>query len=325
MSTPPQTDPPVTAILLDGEGGSRPLTAAEAAVPQTGIRWMRLDYTTEEGRDWLRRRSNLPPATISALLAEDPRPRSLVEGDGMLLVLRGVNTTSPDEPEDMVAVRLWIEPGLIVTVRRRALASTREIRNALEAGRGPRTEGEFLVDLMQRLLDKLGLVVTDLDAAGDELEEKVITAESRELRSQLGALRRQAIALRRYVAPQRDTVVRLHTERVPWLSDIDRGHLRESADRIQRYIEDLDSARDRAAVTQEELSNRLAESTNRTMYTLSVVAAIFLPLGLLTGLLGINVGGMPGVESPYAFWVVSGILVALAIVLGVWFRRQKLL
>jgi zinc transporter len=325
MSTPPQTDPPVTAILLDGEGGSRPLTAAEAAVPQTGIRWMRLDYTTEEGRDWLRRRSNLPPATISALLAEDPRPRSLVEGDGMLLVLRGVNTTSPDEPEDMVAVRLWIEPGLIVTVRRRALASTREIRNALEAGRGPRTEGEFLVDLMQRLLDKLGLVVTDLDAAGYELEEKVITAESRELRSQLGALRRQAIALRRYVAPQRDTVVRLHTERVPWLSDIDRGHLRESADRIQRYIEDLDSARDRAAVTQEELSNRLAESTNRTMYTLSVVAAIFLPLGLLTGLLGINVGGMPGVESPYAFWVVSGILVALAIVLGVWFRRQKLL
>ena len=62
---------------------------------------------------------------------------------------------------------------------------------------------------------------------------------------------------------------------------------------------------------------------NRTMYALSVIAGIFLPLGLLTGLLGINVGGMPGVENGWAFWITCALLVVLAAA-EVWlFRRLK--
>lgn len=152
----------------------------------------------------------------------------------------------------------------------------------------------------------------------------MLSVEGRELRPKLGALRRQAIAMRRYVAPQRDTVGRLQAEKVSWLSDIDRARLREGADRITRYVEDLDSARDRVAVTQEELNNRLAEEMNQTMYRLTVVAAIFLPLGLLTGLLGINVGGIPGTESPYAFALVCFLLVVIALFLAAWFRSKRL-
>jgi zinc transporter len=87
-------------------------------------------------------------------------------------------------------------------------------------------------------------------------------------------------------------------------------------------VEDLDSARDRAAVAQDELTGRLAEQTNKTMYVLSIVAGIFLPLGLLTGLLGINVGGMPGVDNPWAFTVVCVILVVTAIFEVILFRRK---
>ena len=62
---------------------------------------------------------------------------------------------------------------------------------------------------------------------------------------------------------------------------------------------------------------------NRTMYILSIVAGIFLPLGLLTGLLGINVGGMPGTESKIAFTVVCVFLVVVAGVEYWIFRRKK--
>jgi len=94
---------------------------------------------------------------------------------------------------------------------------------------------------------------------------------------------------------------------------MDRTVLREVADRTTRFVEDLDSTRERAAVIQEELAARLAEQMNRTMYVLTVVAAILLPPSLLTGLLGINVGGMPGVDSDWSFAIV---VVAIAI-LGV--------
>ena len=66
-------------------------------------------------------------------------------------------------------------------------------------------------------------------------------------------------------------------------------------------MKDIDAAHERALIVKEEFSNRLAERMNRAFYTLSIVAAIILPLGLLTILLGINVGGIPGTESPRGF------------------------
>jgi zinc transporter len=99
--------------------------------------------------------------------------------------------------------------------------------------------------------------------------------------------------------------------------------LRETADRTTRYVEDLDAIRDRATVTQEELNARLAEQMNKTMYILSIVAGIFLPLGLLTGLLGINVGGIPGTESHWAFAIFCVLLLIVAVG-QVWlFKRKK--
>ena len=62
---------------------------------------------------------------------------------------------------------------------------------------------------------------------------------------------------------------------------------------------------------------------NKAMYTLSIVAAIFLPLGLLTGLLGINVGGIPGTENRWAFTLVTIGLIVAAVALVAWFRKIK--
>ena len=316
----------VSILVLDGNGGGRTVAAAEidAAAAGEGILWVHIDYGQEAGRRWLEQDSGLSEITVEALLADEPRPRSLVTGDALLVILRGVNTNAGSDPEDMVSLRMWLEAGRIITVRRRRLAAIRDIRALIEDGRGPRDPGEFLQELVDRLLDRIGETVGDLDDLADALEDAVLSSESREIRPKLGSLRRQAIALRRYIAPQRDAVARLQAEKVSWLKDLDRGRLREHADRITRYIEDLDAARDRVAVTQEELGNRIAEDMNRTMFLLSVVAAIFLPLGLLTGLLGINVGGIPGTESPYAFTIVSASLVLIAGALAAFFRSKRI-
>lgn len=194
---------------------------------------------------------------------------------------------------------------------------------ALAAGDGPRGPGEFLATIAGRLIDRMSPVVDGLDDEIDALEEAVLDGETRETRGRLGLLRRRAITLRRHIAPQREVLSRLQSEPFSWLASHERAHLREVTDRVTRYVEDLDAARERAAVTQEELSSRISSQMNRTMYVLSLVAAIFLPLGLITGLLGINVGGIPGSESKGAFYVVTGSLVALAGVLVWFFRRRR--
>jgi zinc transporter len=107
------------------------------------------------------------------------------------------------------------------------------------------------------------------------------------------------------------------------LNEASRVHVRELTERTSRFVEDIDSARDRAAITQEELNNRLSEQMNKAMYLLSIVAAIFLPLGLITGLLGINVGGIPGAENKLSFLIVPVFLVVLAVILVGLFKRVK--
>ncbi len=98
--------------------------------------------------------------------------------------------------------------------------------------------------------------------------------------------------------------------------------LREVGDHLIRHVEDLDAVRERAAVVQEELGARLGDQLNRRMYLLSMIAAVFLPLGFLTGLLGINVAGIPGADYPWA----CAIFVALlsAVVAGqIWHSRRR--
>jgi zinc transporter len=224
----------------------------------------------------------------------------------------------------MVALRGWFEAQRVITLRHRRVLAVQDVVDGLARGEGPADAAALLVAVADHLLDRIGQVVEAIEDGVDDLEERVLSADSTVARARLSDLRRQAIALRRYIAPQRDTLGRLHTAQLSWMGEQDLARLRESADRVLRFVEALDAARERAAVTHEELSNQLAEQMNRTMYTLSVVTAIFLPLGLLTGLLGINVGGMPGTDSDRAFWLVVGLIAALGLAQFAWFRWRRL-
>ena len=284
---------------------------------------MHLEYCHPFVQQWLLHESWLDEVTAEALLAEETRPRCLLTGNGLLLTLRGINPNPEADPEDMIAVRLWSDGKRIITTRRRRLQTTTELSEAIEKGVGPCNAGEFVESLADKLVERMSDVVDGINDEVDNLEESVLTLQSYELRPMIAELRRHAIGLRRYLAPQREAMSRLFSEKMEWLSDMDRLRLRESADRTTRFIEDLDLIRERAVVVQEELLSRLSEKMDRTMYILSIVAAIFLPLGFLTGLLGINVGGIPGAEYKGAFAVFCLILV-LIVIFQVWlFRRKK--
>ena len=315
----------IFAFALDGNGGGKELNwdAIKEWSHDKGTLWVHLDYTGSTAKEWLYDDSGIDPVMLDALTAEETRPRSLVHKDGMLIILRGVNLNPNSDPEDMVSIRFWIESKRIITLRQRRVMAIDDLRQAVIAGNGPVGSGDFLENLSDRLVMRMGAVISDVDDSVDALEDEVLTEQSYELRKKIANIRRVTISMRRYLAPQRDVMARLHNEKVDWLSEMDRMRLREIADRTTRYVENLDAIRDRATVTQEELNSRLSEQMNKTMYVLSIVAGIFLPLGLLTGLLGINVGGIPGTESPWAFTVFCVLLVGIAVG-QVWlFKRMR--
>jgi zinc transporter len=315
----------IYAYILNGDGGG-------TAVDWKGVRdwrsekgplWIHLDYSSEKVKRWLQTESKLSDLSCDILMEEDTRPRFITTQEGFLLILRGVNCNPGADPEDMVALRMSFEENRIITMRQRRVMAIHDINKSIEAGTGPKSIIEFLTQVIDRIIDRMGDVIAEIDDQVDELEDAVLTDKIYELRSQLARLRRQSISLRRYIAPQRDILARLQNEHLEWLGDKEKLHLRELSERTVRFVEDLDSARERAAITQEGLRNHLAEQMNKAMYTLSIVAAIFLPLSLLTGLLGINVGGIPGAEHKWAFAEVTVVLIAIGVGLIVWFKKIK--
>jgi len=180
-----------------------------------------------------------------------------------------------------------------------------------------------LVDLCEKLSTRIESVILQDSDLLDQIEEEILDEDVSNKRAKTSGLRRRLIALRRYLSPQRDALSRLAEADDEILTKIQRIEFREIHNATTRMIEALDSMRERTTVISEQLMDMRAEEMNRNMMVLSVVAAIFLPLGFLTGLLGINVGGMPGADNEMAFWVVCGLLALLTAALLILFRRLK--
>ncbi|MGD2137517.1 MAG: zinc transporter ZntB [Gammaproteobacteria bacterium] len=314
------------AWLLDGRGGGRRLDWEEVAgcKPRDGEwLWLHLNYSTPEVQHWMWENSGLSELTVEALLQVETRPRCVSADEGLMLFLRGVNLNPGADPEDMVSIRLWVGERRVISLRVRRLLSMDDLRQALERGDGPTSPGEFLVLLVDRLLDRAANVIDETYDEVDELEDSVLVAADHHQREQLAGIRRQAIALRRFLAPQREALNRLYAERTPVLTDEYRLRLREDFDRLTRFVEDLDAVRERAGVIHESLVSRIAEQTNQRMYILSIIAAIFLPLSFVTGLLGVNVGGIPGADNALGFTIVVGLMVLIAGGLWAFFHWRR--
>jgi len=313
------------ALVLDRNGGAKLIEpdGIDSWQPEDGLLWLHLDVAEKPPDKWMRTALGLKPSVIETLNADETRPRSLTLTEGLLTVLRGVNTNPGADPEDMVSIRLWIERDRIVSTRRRRLLSVQDLREQLEQGLGPKTSGEFLAELIGRLADRIGIFVDTIEDSLSSIEEAESEEAAQNRRRSLALVRRQIASVRRFVAPQRDALDRLYRNPGNLLSDAETDSLREEADRVTRYLEDLDLARERAIVLQEELMNELAQLQNTRMYVLSVVAAIFLPLTFVTGLLGMNVGGLPGLDSPKGFLVALIVMVLTSAAMLIYFRFRK--
>lgn len=136
-------------------------------------------------------------------------------------------------------------------------------------------------------------------------------------------LRRRTNKLRRWVGPQQGVITRMATDEGLFFDDAQRVRLSHEANRITRYVEDLTDLRDRASDKHGEISQAQSEDMSRMMYVLSVVAAIFLPLTLITELVGVDFRGIAGREQSLAFDIVVIGLIVLGLALGAFFWRSR--
>ena len=275
------------------------------------LNWIHLDFSDSEAVQRVRQDKLIPTVVADALVADDSRPRTVPVGEGVLVILRGVNLNQGADIEDMISIRIWVEPDRVVSTSRRYLKSVDQIRRTVESGEGPRTGGAFLALLAGRLGDFISDAVEQIEEGLEVAENQVNDPDIIVMNSPFSVLRRQTARIRRYMSPQRDALERLARFNGSLFSESELMQFQEQANRMALILEDIDLVRERALVAQEEFLGILAHEQNTRMLLLSIVAAIFLPMSFLTGLMGMNVAGLPGLENPAAFWILVVLMVVL--------------
>ncbi|WP_172330667.1 zinc transporter ZntB [Mangrovicoccus sp. HB161399] len=316
------------AYSLSGPERGHPIaTDAEiaAALGAEAPAWLHLSASDPASDAWIDRHMAYLDAPVRDALTEPlTRPRAVRIGGGLLVNLRGINFNEGDDPGDMVSVRMWIDPHRIVSLSRRPLRSVRAVADRVASGQGPERSGDLLAQLVEELTDRIETQVADLEDRAERLEALVVADPRPELGSELSGLRLELIELRRFLSPQRDAVQAILRAGLDWIDGGDRQLIAEQHDQLSRVIETLDALRDQFQTMRDELEAARADRTNRNLYILSVISAVFLPLGFLTGLMGINLGGMPGAGWPFGFWVFSGLLAGVGILVLLLMRRLHL-
>ena len=315
----------VHSLTLSGSGSIQPAGSSN----ESANSWMHFDANNPAVAAWLADEGGLNAIAVGALTSEETRPRVLRRGDNLIITLRGVNrrrdAAGDDDgaSEDMVSLRIWTNGTRILSARLRQLHATERLVRELESGDGASSIPELLVDWIEYIVDDMADTMT-------RLEDDVISAESNIdqsdpvlTRQAFIALRKRALMLRRHMAPQREALTRLSNETPSWLDEYHRVRIKDINDRLILYIEDLDQIRDRAILAQEELAARLADEMNRKTYVFTLVAVLFLPLGFLTGLLGVNIGGLPGLDEPKAFSYLMAFCLIISVALLGYFKWRR--
>ncbi len=309
---------PVCAFDIAPDGTATP--CAVDAPQGVGWRWLHFNMDDPALEAWLEH--EVPPSVCSAFGMPETRPRFDVLKDGALINLRGVNLNDGAEADDMVALRMWATQDRVITLRRRRIMAVDAIRQEAEDGRAPATPSAFLSAIAEGLTVRIETVSLDLEDKVDELEEAIFFDREVAAHDVL-ALRQTLIKLKRYIGPQKDALFDFANAKGGIVDAETAPHLLETANRSARTVEALEAARDRMGVLQDHLDTQSAAALGRNGYVLSIVAAIFLPLGFLTGLFGVNVAGMPGVETPWAFAALCIVSALLGFVLYLIFRAFK--
>jgi zinc transporter len=287
--------------------------------------WIHVSLANAACEKWLRRTFALPDVFYHSLTEQVASTRLEQDDDTLIAVLHDAAFDFTFDPESVATVHLCLTPRLLLTVRLRPVRSVDRLRTAVRSGVFFRSTADLLSHLLRHQADVLTEIVRDAARAVDGIEDKLLADRVAASRRELGTLRRTLVRLQRLLAPEPAALFRILSRAPVWLGAEDMQDLRQAAEEFSATTADCGALVERVKLLQEELAALVGEQTNRTLFVLTLVTVLALPINLVAGLFGMNVGGIPLSAHRSGFLVIVGVLAVFTLVVGyfvVWRRRE---
>jgi zinc transporter len=298
--------------FLLGEGARPAAIDAAAAIgrieePVPGqFVWLHFNLSNAASERWLRTHAKLGEDFYEMLHQGSRSTRIEIADDALIAVVNDVQHNFSFDSAEISTLWVHVTPSGVISARRKPLESIERLRQAVLNGAPLRSPVELLVHLLRDQADVLVNIVRDAVARVDTTEDQLLAGRLTRKREDLGALRRVLVRLQRLLAPEPAALFRLLQRPPAWVAMDDRQDLRQSTEEFTVVLSDLASLQERIKLLQEEIAAQVNEDNNRSLFLLTIVTVMALPINLIAGLLGMNVGGVPLARHAHGFWIVLG-------------------
>jgi zinc transporter len=283
---------------------------------EVGFVWLHFNLAHAATEKWLREHVKLSDVFHESLRDGSRSTRVELDDDMLVAVVNDVSYDFAFEPTDISTMWLSVAPRLVVSARLQPLRSIDRLRDAVKKGALLFSSVALLVHLMHDQGDVLVNIVRITTARVDDIEDHLLAGRLEKKRANLGALRRLLVRLQRLLAPEPAALFRLLKLPPHWIGEDDVEDLRQSTEEFNVALSDMAALQERIKLLQEEIAGRVAEANNRSLFVLTIVTVLALPINIIAGMLGMNVGGIPLAEHAYGFWIVVGIILTFTVIAG---------
>ena len=299
---------------IDSDAAALWLDSSDAGA---GFVWLHFSLSNAAAERWQRQNLQLPAAYYESLRESVGSTRLEEAGDTLVAVIHDVlfDTANLDS-SSVSTVTLCVTPRMVVSARLRPLRSLDRLRAAVRAGQNFRSAAELLSHLLRDQAEVLVGIVRQSTTRVDVIEDTLLANRIAASRGELSTLRRTLVRLQRLLAPEPAALFRLLSRPAGWIIERDTQELRQAAEEFSAAVADALALSERVRLLQEELIAQLNEQTSRTLFVLTVVTVLALPINLIAGLFGMNVGGIPFSTVRHGFLMVVTVAVALTALLA---------
>lgn len=312
---------PAEAITSDTYVAAR---SEAGAAGRKDFFWLHVSLANAGAESWMKQNLNLPQAFFESLHTEESSTRLELDDDMLLAVIHDVLFETSFETSAVGSSMVCIGPHLLLSARLRPLRSVDKLRAAVRAGHVFNSPVELLAHLLHEQANVLSEILRRSTKHVDQVEDRLLANRTSTTRAELGSLRRSLVRLQRLLAPEPAAFFRLLNRPLSWISKDDLQELQQAAEEFAASLNDSISLVERVKLIQEELAALNNEQTSRTLFVLTIVTVVALPINLVSGMFGMNVGGIPFYGDEHGFqWIVGSLLALTAVLAWIALGRKR--
>lgn len=289
-----------------------------------GFVWLHLNLSHAGAEPWLLKHAGLPESFFEALRDGSRSTRIGRDGDALFAVINDVAFDFSFDASDVATLWLQVQSGRVITARRHPLRAIDRLRTAVRQGEELTSSVALLDHLLGDQADELQRIVRRAADRLDDIEDEVLAGHHARHTGELARLRRLMVRLQRLLAPEPSALQRTLSRPPRWIAAEDLRGLNRASEEFALVLRDIAALQERIKLMQDEAATRVQEENSRSLFMLTMVTVLALPINLSAGLMGMNVGGIPFGEDGRGFaWVVTLILLVTALLAVLVWRRLR--